>query len=228
MERQVYVDRGFGSSTQESSAARPVREPSRPLRPWQFVSDFQQVMGENSEPDPLFFVESWTVGVPAAMESLQRRRQVQAEAERQSRAFSNLDNLGTLSFVQEVETDAEVFSSARAARSAGCYAAESRPSPEELAAPVEEQAEQEWTSFAGKCASDREPIQPMTPQRACLILGVAENSSRKEIKAAYRRMVGQWHPDRLECRAEDVRQLATRQMASINEAYRLLCSSLPQ
>jgi DnaJ-class molecular chaperone len=57
---------------------------------------------------------------------------------------------------------------------------------------------------------------------------VAENSSRKEIKAAYRRMVGQWHPDRLECRAEDVRQLATRQMASINEAYRLLCSSLPQ
>jgi curved DNA-binding protein CbpA len=41
-------------------------------------------------------------------------------------------------------------------------------------------------------------------------------------------MVGQWHPDRLECRAEDVRQLATRQMASINEAYRLLCSSLPQ
>jgi DnaJ-domain-containing protein 1 len=225
MEGQVYVDRGFGSSTQESYAARPARQPNPPLRPWQFVNDFQQVMGENSEPDPLFFVESWTIGVPAAMESLQRRRQVQAEAERQSRAFGNLDNLGTLSFVQESETDAEAFSSARAARSAGCYAAESRPSPEELAAPVEEQAEQEWTSFAGTCESDRESIQPMTPQRACQILGVAATSTRKEIKAAYRRMVGQWHPDRLQCREEEVRQLATRHMASINEAYRLLRES---
>ena len=47
-----------------------------------------------------------------------------------------------------------------------------------------------------------------------------------EIRAAYRRKVSQWHPDRLDRRSEDVRQRATAQMAAINEAYRLLCSGI--
>jgi curved DNA-binding protein CbpA len=53
---------------------------------------------------------------------------------------------------------------------------------------------------------------------------VAATSTRNEIKAAYRRVVNQIHPDRLEDRDEGVRRLANDQMAEINEAYRLLCS----
>jgi curved DNA-binding protein CbpA len=41
-------------------------------------------------------------------------------------------------------------------------------------------------------------------------------------------MASQWHPDRLEFRTESVRQIATEQMAAINEAYHLLRSCLPQ
>jgi curved DNA-binding protein CbpA len=39
-------------------------------------------------------------------------------------------------------------------------------------------------------------------------------------------MASQWHPDRLECTTEQVRRLATAQMAAINEAYHLLSSCL--
>jgi curved DNA-binding protein CbpA len=41
-------------------------------------------------------------------------------------------------------------------------------------------------------------------------------------------MVSQWHPDRFQRKAEEVRQFATKQMAAINEAYHLLCSNTLQ
>ena len=66
----------------------------------------------------------------------------------------------------------------------------------------------------------------MTQDRACQLLGVTATSTQKQIKAAYRRKVSQWHPDRLENRTNEVRQLATKQMAMINEAYRLLRNGL--
>jgi curved DNA-binding protein CbpA len=67
----------------------------------------------------------------------------------------------------------------------------------------------------------------MTPRHACRLLGVAANSTHDQLKSAYRRMVSQWHPDRLGPATDDARQRATDQMAAINEAYRLL-RTLPQ
>jgi DnaJ-class molecular chaperone len=68
----------------------------------------------------------------------------------------------------------------------------------------------------------------MTPRRACRLLGVSANSSGEQIKAAYRRMASQWHPDRLARGSEHERQMATEQMAAINEAYSLLRSGSRQ
>jgi DnaJ-class molecular chaperone len=68
----------------------------------------------------------------------------------------------------------------------------------------------------------------MTECRAREILGVTATSTRRQIKAAYRQMVSSWHPDRLECRTEEVRQFATAKMVAINAAYRLLRSAPPQ
>jgi curved DNA-binding protein CbpA len=68
---------------------------------------------------------------------------------------------------------------------------------------------------------------PIKYQHAYELLHVNQYSTESQIKAAYRRMVGQWHPDRLERRSEEERELATKQMAAINEAYCLLRSHPP-
>lgn len=62
----------------------------------------------------------------------------------------------------------------------------------------------------------------MKCQSAYELLKVNRYSTESQIKAAYRRMVGQWHPDRLERKSEEVREFATNQTAAINEAYHLL------
>jgi curved DNA-binding protein CbpA len=58
--------------------------------------------------------------------------------------------------------------------------------------------------------------------RAYELLKVNRYSTESQIKAAYRRMVGQWHPDRLEGKSEEVRELAIKQTAAINKTYHLL------
>jgi DnaJ like chaperone protein len=63
---------------------------------------------------------------------------------------------------------------------------------------------------------------PITQEVACRLLGVLATSTRAQVKAAYRRRVSQFHPDRLGCMSEEERLAATERMAAINEAYRLL------
>jgi DnaJ-domain-containing protein 1 len=85
------------------------------------------------------------------------------------------------------------------------------------------------THLAAQMAVAREPAAAppaqLTPeQSACRLLGVTAAGTREQLRAAYRRMVVAWHPDRLE-RGSDTRQ-ATERMAAINAAYRLLRGAL--
>jgi DnaJ-domain-containing protein 1 len=206
-------------STQEFDDAVPAVEPNRPRQTWQFVSEFQSRMGEDSEPDPQFFVESWTLGVAAAMENLQKRQQAAHARRSQSREISYLD---TLSFMHDLESGAEFHSSVLMGE---CE--DSRESSQPLLSAEEQATAPEplqpgWDPLAEECESSLEMGMPMTRERAFRLLEVDATSTRAQIKAAYRRKVSHWHPDRLAHRGEEVRQLATRQMAAINEAYRLL------
>ena len=99
-------------------------------------------------------------------------------------------------------------------------------SPEDSATQTQDQAQRESDAFAEECDCRQDAIHPMTHHRACQLLGVTSTSTQRQIKAAYRRKVSQWHPDRLESRTKEVRLLATEQMAAINEAYRLLRGGL--
>jgi DnaJ-domain-containing protein 1 len=64
-----------------------------------------------------------------------------------------------------------------------------------------------------------EPTGPVTQGEAYELLGVSPGCKQQELAAAYRRRILQWHPDKLETMAQELRDFATRRTARINEAY---------
>ena len=54
------------------------------------------------------------------------------------------------------------------------------------------------------------------------LLGVRPGYTTVELAAAYRRKISQWHPDKLDSMADELKAFATRRTAQINEAYQRL------
>ncbi|MBW1902214.1 MAG: DnaJ domain-containing protein [Deltaproteobacteria bacterium] len=54
------------------------------------------------------------------------------------------------------------------------------------------------------------------------VLGVEKNASREEIKKAYRRLAGKYHPDRVNHLGEEFKELAERRFKEIQDAYQEL------
>ena len=224
MESQFEEDCSF-CTVQEICEALPDLETGRSEQTGQFANG---LLGDDSDPDPLFFEESWTLGVAAAVEHFQQRRKRQKERERQSRTCREFDSLGALFFVQERMWCAEHLPWAQAPQTDGRRdAGWPLLVSEEASVRTEDQAPQDWETFAGG-SSRQETPHTMTLQRACRLLGVTAASTREQIKAAYHQMASQWHPDRLQSRTEEMRRFATDQMAAINEAYSVLRNGLPQ
>lgn len=220
MESPLRVDLGAGSATESSYEAVSAPDSGQPFRAWQFVSEFQQLVGDDSEPDPLFFVDTWTLGMGAAVDRLKQRRQTRVSRERKDREFHDFESLGVRAFLEENDLYAEFV----AEPPAGEESDDGGQAPQESSAQTAYQTSQEWEQFAGGSVRHQQKAEPMTEDRARQILGVTRATSGKQIKSAYHRLVGQWHPDRLEYRSEQARQLATDRMAAINEAYHLLRS----
>ncbi|MFY9854713.1 MAG: J domain-containing protein [Terracidiphilus sp.] len=184
-------------------------------------------MGEDAEPDPLFFVESWTLGMLTAVENWQKRRLGQNNRERQIRRFPEFGSFGAQSTVQQSELRSDFAKSSSANEQTTAYGTGwSLHSIESTPLPSHFQSLQEWNPFAAEGTRSKGEAHPMSHLRACELLGVTPTSTRRQIKAAYRRMVNQNHPDRLQRRTDGARRLANDQMAEINEAYHLLCRGL--
>lgn len=81
-----------------------------------------------------------------------------------------------------------------------------RPSPD--------QGEEE--SWGREAASDDEKGDPFK------ILGVEPGASRDEIKAAYRRAVAKYHPDKVTHLGREFQDLAHRKLVAIQRAYETL------
>jgi len=182
------------------------------------------LMGDDAQPDSLFFEESWRYGAPTAVENLRRRRMQQAESATGSHRFWEFDNYGAQSYMRQRELYADLFPSAKDGAVGGRPAAEWMEwRGEEHAEPTHDAASQ-WEPFATECDNQQttnEPS-PMTLHTACRLLGVEADSSWAQIRKAYRRMAGQWHPDRMQQSSEEMQQFANEQMIAINEAYCLL------
>ena len=67
--------------------------------------------------------------------------------------------------------------------------------------------------FSGRDTNSRNPYE---------VLGVSRKASTEEIRTAYRRLVQQYHPDRVVTLAPEFRDLAEERMKEINAAYQEL------
>jgi hypothetical protein len=213
MEGQFNVEFDLPMAPQEDFTSFPTLDFSSVPPSSHFAGDIHSLLGEEAEPDPLFFVESWTLGAPTAAENLKQRRSRQDDFQPQTHNFGPSNQLGAEFFVQQSQQYAQV-SSPRSAYREG-FAAHSYQTSQDKSEP-----------FTRESESSQQPNQPMTRQLALQILGVTATSSAIEIKSAYRRLVNEWHPDRFECQTERARQLATAKMSAINKAYQFLRTTL--
>lgn len=202
---------------EHSSVTLPARESygTAPVLPWEapdsdlpLVAQLEHALGEDFVPDASFFVESWTSGVPVAAESLLRRRE--AQQDRTDHASFRDFYISTPRFSSEefVRQHQQAFDmpSAQRPRTQRTYPRGSGESRQNL-----------------ECESNEERAH----QQARSLLGVDRNSTRHQIKTAYRQLVRLNHPDRLVGASAQARQIATEKMISLNEAYHLLCSVGP-
>ena len=60
---------------------------------------------------------------------------------------------------------------------------------------------------------------PPAPSDDYRVLGIAENATDEEIERAYRKLMAQYHPDRVSGAAEEFRELAEQRSRAINAAY---------
>jgi hypothetical protein len=190
----------------QSQAVAP--QPSGSESDAPLLTHIERVLGVDTEPDPEFFVDSWTVGVAAASENFLRRQ------ERKSREHKTLAWDAFSSFTPwialRVEASAQSSWPLRQQRS---------------------MADLRWVGAEeedGRQAADEAMSGPLTLESARRILGVAATSTRQQIRIAYRKMASRYHPDRLARSAPREQKLASDRMASINEAYQLLCTNLAE
>ncbi len=218
---QAYDDRGFWETVLLSSAAL---EPNQTEHAWALAEEIQRLMGDDAQPDSLFFEESWIHGAPTAVENLRRRRRQQAESATGSHRFREFDNFGAQSYMQQRELYADLFPSTKDGVNAEKPIAEWPKWHGEESDARTENATGHWERFATEHDSRRTVSDaiPMTLHMACRLLGVEADSSWAQIKKAYWRMAGKWHPDRMQHSSEETRRLANEQMIAINQAYCLL------
>jgi len=67
-----------------------------------------------------------------------------------------------------------------------------------------------------------DPSRPLGEPEAFALLGVGQGCTPDELAHAYHQKMSQWHPDRLETMAPELKDYATRQTQRINEAYQKL------
>ena len=186
------------------------------------ASQIRELLGENCELDASFLEESWTSGRPVTSARYRRKRD-QATENDNGVTFAELSTVGSFFFSPANGLIGDRPAYAYRIDSTHSYsAAWLRDSFEEFASRREDQAPVHDSAGYKRHAYDTGTLGSMTYQRACELLSLGEDSTVMQIRAAYRRMVGEWHPDRLEQSGERVRAFATQQMAAINEAYHLL------
>lgn len=58
------------------------------------------------------------------------------------------------------------------------------------------------------------------------VLGVTESSTKSEVQEAYRKLIAQYHPDKVHHLGEELQEIARKKSLEINQAYETLLKDL--
>jgi hypothetical protein len=210
------------STAGEGDYTKTVRPPLEDAGPWLFASQIRERLGEDCELDPGLFEEIWTSGLPAAVESRRDRQLPPLTTDRESCTFAELSSVGRWVFTPVDERPGDGRSYDLPTAPGALYVENWLREPLEPSRASTPAETETADSTAHAEVRSGHALYPMNYDRACELLSVSRYSHASEIKAAYRRMVCEYHPDRFGCANEKVHAVATQQMAAINEAYRLL------
>lgn len=192
-----------------------VRQESAGGEGWELLNrQIRQLLGRECEIDPSFFETLWKSGLQAAIEEWGVRKVGEDRARRGVGREASSEEIFTFAIFRSYWSS---FPMQRPARSGGSngHSIAAASAQGEPCAPEPNEAPADFLKM----------WLPMTEQRACQVLKVSMASTRSEIKAAYRGMAKEWHPDRLGSLPDDEQRLANQQMAMIHEAYRVLSIS---
>jgi hypothetical protein len=192
-----------------------------PAGPWLWTQQIREALGEDGELDPMALEESWASGLPVQLEAFRSTREDVPAAHVGAVGFAELNDFGNF-FFAAADTQAEKRRHCSSpSNGPACYTANWMRDPIEEPSPKRPTpgaaSEDGWEN-----AYVANRPNATTYQGACDILCVVEDCSETQVKAAYRRMVRAWHPDRLDKSDESVRAFATEKMVAINEAYHYL------
>lgn len=224
MNGQWYAEEGL-SWTASLFSDEQVPEALESGGPRCTADEIRELLGGVGELEASLLEKSWASGQPMSSAPCRRKRDGAAVNDGDV-TFAELDTFGGFFVSRANEVVGETATRDAAAESTNSYRAAWLRDPfAEFAPRTEAKTGSPDSADDEKDLYDAGALASMTYQRACKLLDVSEDSSVAQIRAAYRRMVGEWHPDRLEQSTERVRAFATRQMAAINAAYHLLRST---
>ena len=76
----------------------------------------------------------------------------------------------------------------------------------------------QWLGFDARILDSMFNLDKHDTQSAYKVLGISPNATNDEVKAAYRKMALQHHPDRVATLGEDIRLAAEKKFKEINDA----------
>lgn len=194
---------------------------------WPLAGEILEMLDDECEVDASFFEDCWIYGLSPALQNHQRRREQSEVEPTQDCSFAELDRLSERSWMQDRVGSEKPFQAASFVSPATSYRAEwLQVFSEETNLGFTEPANARGSTVSDYAADEMRMMRPMTRESACKLLHLSAESTDAQIKAAYRRLVHQCHPDHFEGGNAVEQARANECMAAINEAYRMLRSAV--